>query len=153
MHPINTLSSGLENKAWFVIVILVVVFVAGIGTAGVATEVTDITISDAIEDRLLQDDSIRAHLIDVATTDGIVNLGGAVDNLLAKERAGRIAQSLKGVREVVNTIRVIPPILRSDTEIAKDVKAALKEDPAADVYEIDVLVKDHVVTLSGTVES
>jgi osmotically-inducible protein OsmY len=40
----------------------------------------------------------------VNTRDGIVTLSGWVDNLLAKERAGQIAESVKGVRAVVNRI-------------------------------------------------
>ena len=99
------------------------------------------------------DPSIRAHLIDVTVSEGIVTLDGSVDNLLAKRRSERIAEAVKGVRAVVNTINVLPPVLRSDSEIRADVKQALLTDPATDAYEIDVRVKDNVVTLSGSVNS
>jgi len=115
--------------------------------------VTDATIRDAVEDELFLDTSIRAHLIDVTVSRGIVTLDGGVDNLLAKRRSERIAEGVKGVRAVVNTIEVLPPILRSDSEIKADVKQALLTDPATDSYGIDVRVKDNVVTLSGSVNS
>ena len=51
----------------------------------------------AVETALLNDGGVRAHLIDVNTRDGVVTLSGWVDNLLAKERAGQIAESVKGV--------------------------------------------------------
>ncbi|MGD8700793.1 MAG: BON domain-containing protein [Desulfosarcina sp.] len=124
-----------------------------IGLTATIPMVTDTAISDAVEDELFFDTAIRAHLIDVSTQDGIVTLDGVVDNLLAKERAGRIAEMVKGVRAVVNTIRVMPPILRSDKEIKAGVRQALLADPATDSYEVDVTVKDHVVTLSGLVNS
>jgi osmotically-inducible protein OsmY len=114
---------------------------------------TDISITDAVENELLMDRAVASHLIDVTTIDGIVTLGGSVDNILAKEWTERIAGLVKGVRAVVNKIEVDPPILRSDWEIREDVDNALLADPATDSYEITVKVKDNVVTLSGTVES
>lgn len=114
---------------------------------------TDVSITDAVENELLMDRAVASHLIDVTTIDGIVTLGGSVDNILAKERAERIAGIVKGVRAVVNRIEVDPPILRSDWEIREDVDDALLADPATDSYEITVKVKNNVVTLSGTVQS
>ena len=43
--------------------------------------------------------------------------------------------------------------MRTEIEIQRDIEDALLADPATDSYEIDVAVKDNVVTLSGTVES
>ncbi|MEJ2661995.1 MAG: BON domain-containing protein, partial [Desulfobacteraceae bacterium] len=122
-------------------------------TAKAVPRLTDDTISDAVEDELQLDDAVRSNLIDITVSEGIVTLTGSVDNLLAKERAGRIAEEVKGVRAVVNTIRVLPPILRSDKAIQKDVSDALLMDPATDNYEVSVAVKDNVVTLAGSVDS
>jgi osmotically-inducible protein OsmY len=100
---------------------------------------------------LLTEGGVPAHLIDVNTRDGIVTLSGWVDNLLAKERAGEIAESVKGVRAVVNRIAITT--VRPDGEILTDVRAAFQADPATDSYEISTIVKDGVVTLFGTVDS
>ncbi|HEX2277098.1 MAG TPA: BON domain-containing protein [Candidatus Tectomicrobia bacterium] len=100
---------------------------------------------------MLTEGGVPAHLIDVNTRDGIVTLSGWVDNLLAKERAGEIAESVKGVRAVVNRIAITT--VRPDGEILTDVRAAFQADPATDSYEISTIVKDGVVTLFGTVDS
>ncbi len=126
---------------------------AGPAAVCAAPEVTDLSISDAVEDQLRLDHAFASDLVDVTTQDGVVTLSGSVDNILAKERAARIAAKVKGVRAVVNTIAVVPPILRSDSEIEDDVKAALRLDPAAESYEVDVDVQDNVVTLTGRVDS
>jgi osmotically-inducible protein OsmY len=116
-------------------------------------QLTDISITDAVEDELLMDSAVPSYLIDVTTTEGIVRLSGSVKNILAKERAARIARTVKGVRAVVNKIQVDPPIMRTDQQIRDDVKEALLDDPATDSYEIGVKVEDNVVTLLGTVDS
>jgi len=129
------------------------VVLAGVGTAYALPKVTDLSISDAVEDQLLLDQVFFTDLIDVRTDDGVVTLSGRVDNILAKTRAARIAAKVKGVRAVVNMIDVVPPVARTDADIQNDVKAALQGDPATDADQIAVDVADHVVTLSGTVDS
>ncbi len=116
-------------------------------------QITDRSISDAVEDEFLLDRGVFAHLIDVNTEDGIVTLNGRVSNILAKERAARIAGIVKGVRAVVNRIEVDPIKSLTDQEIRNDVKEALLTDPATDSYEIDVQVRNGIVTLSGRVDS
>jgi hyperosmotically inducible periplasmic protein len=46
--------------------------------------------------------------VHVTTYDGIVQLSGFVDTMDQKTEAGRIASSLEGVREVVNSITLKP---------------------------------------------
>lgn len=121
--------------------------------AGAPFDLNHQAISDKIEDEMLMDPGVVSTRIDVVTTDGIVKLEGEVDNLLAKRRAARIAEAVKGVRSVVNRIKVRPPQDRTDAAIERDVETALASDPAADVYEIAVDVQDGVVKLSGTVDS
>lgn len=144
---------GARRTAIYFVTIVMTLFIPLNSIWAAAPPLTDGTIRDAVEDELFLDVSIRAHLIDVTVSEGIVTLSGGVDNLLAKQRSERIAEAVKGVRAVVNTINVLPPVLRSDSEIRADVKQALVTDPATDAYEIEVRVKDNVVTLSGSVNS
>lgn len=111
----------------------------------------DKDITGIIRTQLLRDDGVEAHLIDVETSDGIVTLSGTVDNLLAKDQAFRIAESIKGVRAVVNDISVLP-IKRTDVQIAKDVENSLASDPATRPFKINVEVNNGIVTLSGKVK-
>ncbi len=115
-------------------------------------KVNETNIRWAIENEMLTDDAVSSHLIDVDVADGIVTLSGSVDNLLAKQRAATIGESIKGVKSVVNDIRV-KPIERSDAEVEGDVEAALREDPATDSYEVEAEVQGGVVTLTGSVDS
>lgn len=113
----------------------------------------DQSISDAIDNEFGRDLAVPRNDIDILTDNGIVTLSGTVSNILAKERAARIAQTVRGVRAVVNEIKVVPLSLRSDWEIKEDVEDALLMDPAAESYEINVEVRDNKVTLSGAVDS
>jgi osmotically-inducible protein OsmY len=118
-------------------------------------EITDADITSAIESDLFADPQVPVNDIDVSTKDGVVKLGGKVNNILVKDRTADIAQSIVGVRSVVNTIEVSPPDMITDTKIKKDVERALQFDPATNAKSIDVQaeVSGGVVTLSGTVAS
>lgn len=115
------------------------------------TDIKDRDITLFLDIQLKHDDAVDAHMIDVTTTDGIVTLSGTVDNLLAKDQAVRIAESIKGVRGIVDNISVFP-VRRTDQDIKKDVMQTLASDPATAPYKIDVTVKNGVVTLSGKVK-
>jgi osmotically-inducible protein OsmY len=117
-------------------------------------DLTDANISNAVENCFFFDKAVPFDPIDVSCTDGIVTLTGTTNNILAKQRATRLAQTIKGVRAVVNRIEVKPSMDRTGVEIKSDVEAALLSDPATDLYEITVTAdnKGHV-TLSGEVES
>lgn len=114
---------------------------------------TDEKISDAVEREYLHDGVVYANNIDVATDDGIVSLTGTVRNLLAKERAVRIAKTVKGVQSVIDRTTVEIPYEVADSRLRKTVRTALLADPATDEFETDVQVDDGHVTLTGTVDS
>lgn len=115
-------------------------------------EINDQNINNAIESELIIDPMVFSNNIDVNVTDGIVTLSGMADNLLSKERSAEIAQTIKGVRSVVNEIQV-KATLQDDATIKNNVINALVYDPATDSYEVEVTVTDGVVGLSGTVDS
>lgn len=112
----------------------------------------DFEINAAVDRKLLYDSSVPGNDIDVGTVNGIVILSGIVPNILAKERATAIAESIKGVRSVVNNLTV-NAVSRTNRDIRMDVEAALLYDPATDAYEVTPTVHDGVVTLTGTVDS
>jgi osmotically-inducible protein OsmY len=114
--------------------------------------IKDIDITLALDRQLQIDEGVPAHLIDVRTKDGIVTLSGPVENLLARERAAEIAATVKGVRAVINLIDVLA-VIRTDAQVRMDVEHALLDDPATDLFDIDVNVLDGTVTLSGMVDS
>jgi osmotically-inducible protein OsmY len=132
---------------------LCIVLVAGIPFADAAdAEKDDTEIAVAVEFELAASEYVPAHLVDVKSSQGIVTLSGSVDSLLARDHAVRIAESIKGVRSVVNRITV-NPVARPDMRIQNDVTNALYFDAVTDEFEIDASVDAGVVTLTGNVDS
>ncbi len=67
---------------------------------------TDAAINASIRADLLKDPDLSVLKIDVDTRNGAVVLNGLAEDASARERAGRIAGSIKGVREVRNYLVV-----------------------------------------------
>jgi osmotically-inducible protein OsmY len=151
MATCNLKTNG--NRLRIAAVVLFII-TASISLAGFATarEIKDIDITLAVDRQLQKDEGVPAHLIDVRTKDGIVTLSGPVENLLARERAAEIAATIKGVRSVINLIDVLSTI-RTDAQIRIDVGLALIEDPATDLFDINIDVRNGSVTLTGKVDS
>jgi len=113
--------------------------------------VSDEELTQAIEREFLLDGAIPRD-VEVSSSYGVVTLAGTVDNLLAAERAKRIAEVVRGVKVVDDDLVVeVEPI--DDHELKLDVARALLDDPVADRYELDVSVDDGRVTLRGEVQS
>lgn len=140
---------------FFLIVFFLAFFLAAApgGTAAAARIVNDKTIVNAVEDELLFDPAVPSYHMKVACTDGIVTLTGTVGNLLARNRAVDIAETVKGVRAVINKIQVSPLAAYTDEQIQSNVRMALVENPATDLEEIQVKVSSGKVTLKGLVDS
>ncbi|GJL68229.1 MAG: hypothetical protein NPIRA06_08640 [Nitrospirales bacterium] len=125
-----------------------------VGLAKVTQNViTDKDITIAIESRFFIDQTVPSDGIDVHTDNGVVMLSGEVPTLLARERAGKIVVSIRGVQALINIISVNPTSRIGDKELRLKVFAALAADPASDSYEITVHATQGRVMLTGTVES
>ena len=115
-------------------------------------ELADADITAAIETLLVTKKGLTAHLITVQTREGIVQLGGFTNNLLAKQRAEEIALAVRGVRGLHSTL-VVRTADVPDAELQHAVARALADDPATDDYQVHTLAHHGVVTLSGLVQS
>jgi osmotically-inducible protein OsmY len=107
----------------------------------------------AVENRLLLEQGVDAHRIDVEVRDGTVVLTGSVDSLLDKELASDVAAGVKGVRTVRNRLDVRPGRNASDRALRNDVREALERNPATEDYALTVAVEDGAVRLSGAMGS
>ncbi len=124
------------------------------GTEYQPPTLSDEGIENAIEGELISDSGVSYLKVDVEVADGIATLKGEVDNLLAKERAEHLAETVRGVRAVVSRIDVTLEDPPSNAEIEQWIVEALALDPATDSYEVDVEVRDEgSVTLTGVVQS
>src|SRR3546814_9533976 len=68
--------------------------------------VDDSVISNTVRAKLIDDSDLNMFQIDVTTLQGEVQLSGFVDSQSAKDRAGRVAAEVEGVREVHNNLVV-----------------------------------------------
>ena len=141
------------SKSKFIIAVYFVTIFCTFSVSGAEPKITDNSISDFVKAQLTRDEAVNADRIGVAARQGIVSLTGTVDNLLARERAVRIAGTIKGVRAVVNNIEVVPPMSYKDWQIKDDVQDALLTDPVAKFLNVNVSVDKGKVILGGTVKS
>lgn len=140
--------TGKGLLLWF----LILTFMPQMVWAAVSIEDSDI--NDHVEQEFKFDSAVPFNSIDVKTSEGVVTLSGSVTNLMAKERAKRIAQTVRGVRSVINQIKVDPLLDRSAKKLRDSVEKALMYDAATDSYEIKVQTDDKGnVTLDGSVDS
>lgn len=116
-------------------------------------QLNDTALTQAIKRKILLDHAADMSNIQVNVVNGIAELTGQVNNLVAKERAMRIAETVKGVRGVNNQIEVVVLAQRSDDEIRRDVENALRWDPATGSLAVKVMVDGGKVTLGGNVPS
>jgi osmotically-inducible protein OsmY len=114
--------------------------------------IADSDIASAIKRHIQDEPMLRAEHVQVGVTQGIASLTGQVGSLLAKERALSVAESIRGIRSVVDQVTVVP-VARRDDQLQSDVTRELQQDPATKPHKIGVAVKDGKVTLSGTADS
>lgn len=94
---------------------------------------------------------LSSNEIDVSVQDGVVTLGGTVDNYTQKKEAEETVKNIAGVKSVVDDIKVelYFSAIKSDTDIAAAVVKALKENWAVPDHKIQVTVENGWVTLDG----
>lgn len=114
--------------------------------------ITDQEIANIVRGNLRRDVRITdPDRIDVTVMGGVVGLTGAVPNYGQKEAATADAWNAAGIRDVVDSLGIVPPTPRSDAEVQADVHQALARDPRVDATRIGVIVTNATVMLNGTV--
>jgi osmotically-inducible protein OsmY len=118
------------------------------------TRLDDATITVKVKSKIAADPALNPFEVDVDTTDGVVRLSGSVEQESDRGEMQRLAENTRGVREVVNEIRLGDPKIGevlSDSVIEAKVKAKFAADPEINPFRIDVDVVQGVVTLTGEV--
>ena len=141
----------------FLSALAVTVAITLVGCSGSSTKAPDVTAS-------LRTSLDQAGLKDVSASQdrekAVVTLGGHVAMDADKTQAEFIAKSIAGNQVVANQIAVIPPGAESEAKainsdldkgIEHNLSAALTQENLKDSVKFQV--KNHVVTLSGKVDS
>lgn len=112
---------------------------------------TDTEIRRDVESELQWDPSIDDSTIGVVVHNGVVTLTGEVAHFGGKRTAEDITKRVKGVKAIANEIqtKILAGGLRSDTAIAEAAANALRWNVATGTAQIQAVVKDAFVTLSG----
>ncbi len=129
--------------------------------------VDDATTTARVKYRLLWNQHTDGLDIDVSTKEGVVTLAGLTASEIEKDLAVQIAENTKGVRKVVDNLKVSEKEaaaekrsvlektgqLVSDAWITSKVKTTLLMSKDAEGASVNVNTEDAVVTLEGTVKS
>jgi osmotically-inducible protein OsmY len=89
--------------------------------------------------------------IKVTVSEGWVKLEGDLEWHFQRERAEEAARRVKGVKGVINSIKLIPRV--APVEIKQKIEEALKRNAVLDAKRITVETDGSAVILKGTVKS
>ena len=112
----------------------------------------DDEIRKAIEEAVKSTPVLQKQDIQVNVSEGVVTLKGTVDTLAQNLAAENAAKTARGAVNVVNMLKVVETP-RPDREIEKDVVLYLKSSSLVNLDDIEVSVKDGVVSLKGTLDN
>lgn len=112
----------------------------------------DIELKDAVADALFFDPRVNSYKVVITAERGIVTLAGTVANLQAKKAAEMDARNVVGVMDVVNNI-TIGRQESTQQMLKENIDWALRVDPIVEKYQVNTVVSNGTVTLSGTVDS
>lgn len=113
----------------------------------------DDAISVQVKSALARDRLVSSQLVDVSTRGGVVTLNGTVRSLLARGRAGLIAQQVPGVASVINDLQINPSSVPFDPDIRFSVDSALRMAGNFEFANVRVNVESGTVVLSGGVRT
>ncbi len=148
-----------ETEAWSVFGVksvendLDVEWWAGTGTSDWTVGWTDEDMRQAIETALTTNPRVESFNVTTTVDDGVATLTGTVDNLLAKRAAEEEAQDVLGIWRVKNFLRVRSAYSRTDSEVAADIRNALRRSPYVNRYDVLVSVYNGRAYLTGEVDS
>lgn len=110
-------------------------------------------LSRAVERELRADPVLRETDLYAISRTGEVTLGGTVDRLLWQRRAERVAETVRGVRAVVNRIAIRSPTHVPDHELNERVQRLLTSTPVLRSAGIEAETQTGEVRLTGEVGS
>ncbi len=138
-------------------------------SADAGTALSDAAITAKVKAKYLDDSRLENSDISVTTANGVVSLTGTAPSSDAKSAAESIAKTVDGVLNVDNGIET-PSVASqvekktkraakktervvSDSWITTKVKSALLADSVTKGFKISVKTVNHVVTLTGAVDT
>ena len=106
-----------------------------------------------VETALHSEVRLRGRDISVAVEEGAIVLKGQVPELAEKRLAVNLVRRMREVGEVRDQLRLFKATEMTDRQIKDHIMDGLQQDGAIHELQIDVQVKDAVVTLSGKLDN
>lgn len=110
---------------------------------------TDSAVRDCVLKAFSEDPVIRRFDLKVDVVDGCLLVSGDVDTLSAARLCLDVACSIRGVKDIHDSLSVKEKSTRSDEEILQDIESALKFDARVKSKDIDITVSRGRVFVSG----
>lgn len=118
-----------------------------------AKEMGDKEIKNHVSDAFAEEPTLKSLEIEIAVTNGVVDIEGNAPSLSHKRLAGVLAWWVPGTQDVINSLEITPPEEDSDDEITDAVVLALEKDKLVNHSNIKVSTKNWVVALDGSAHS
>jgi len=115
----------------------------------------DDALEQEVKAKITAEPGLATQSINVAVKDGVVTLSGSVNSQANKTRAEEITKGVKGVKSVVNSLTVKPPVVNATPPpVSPDMK--LKTDVSAGLTKYGITgvtaeVTNGEVTLTGDI--
>jgi osmotically-inducible protein OsmY len=90
----------------FLPLLLVLALLAPTLVHGAEKPLSDDALHDMVKRRLANDAVVKGGALEIEVKDGTVTLRGEVELAKQKEKAEKVAKKVKGVKQVVNELRV-----------------------------------------------
>jgi osmotically-inducible protein OsmY len=113
----------------------------------------DEEIASNVVNALSWDPDIDANKIDVSVVGGLLTLRGTVDAYWKKFQVEDIGYGITGVIDIINELAVVPTKKPQDEEIARSIENALERNTFVEAEDVNVVVEDGRVTLTGFVSN
>lgn len=113
---------------------------------------TDSNIATAIRNALTWHSGVNEDLVDIKVDNGWVYLNGTVQWDYERKAAERTIENLKGVKGIINQIKIKPGDVEP-RDVKKKINAAFHRSAAIDAANVLVSMKGQTVELTGKVRS
>jgi osmotically-inducible protein OsmY len=114
---------------------------------------TDAQLDSDVANALHHDSATHPYIIDVVVENGTATISGTADSWLAKRLCGEVAETVPGLKALVNNMTVHYASVRTDAEIAAEAKQHIASDVWLDEAPLKVSAAGGTVHLSGFVGS
>ena len=113
----------------------------------------DQDIEDHVQSALLENPATELYDMSMKVTDGRGTLTGTVQSWQEKQLALQVAKGVDGIKAIQDQLEVLTVKNRSDKAVQQEILQRLHHDVWFDSSPVMITVRDHRVTVAGTVRS